>query len=117
MQTQNRNSTTRSSEVSSSEPSSQDGTSSLNLPEVTSEDLENQKQVTSVTYSNSNNSKILGVISCMFIGIGVIIILIVLLSSRKSGKNNLGRKRYGKIKRKKGKHLLADRYYRNIRRR
>ena len=106
-----------SSSEASSAVSSEEQTSSLNLPEVTPEDISSPRTVTSVTYVNSNNSKILGIVACVLIGTGVLIVLIVILSSRKSGGNTFSRKRYRKSGRKKNKHLLADKYYRNIKRR
>ena len=66
-----------------------------------------------VEESTQNNTQ-LGILAWVLIGVGILIVLIVLFTSAKSGgKKSIGRKRYhrGTYKSKR-KHLLDDKYYR-----
>jgi len=63
-----------------------------------------------------SNINLLGIISLACIALSVLIILAVLFSSnRRPPRGGSGRTRYHKPRRTKKKHLLNDKYYRNMR--
>lgn len=105
-----------SSEVSSaesSEVSSGDDSAVISLPSVGSL-LENDPTSSVVDNSNVNEkTRWIGFISWACIILGILVILIVVLSNRRPPRGS-GRKRYRSPKRSSKKHLLNDKYYRNI---
>lgn len=103
-----------SSEVSSEESSSEEPSSTISLPDVDSMDLSVPQMLGSGVEETTQNNTLLGILAWVLIGVGIIIVLIVLFTSAKSGaKKSVGRKRYhrGTYKSKR-KHLLDDKYYR-----
>ena len=103
-----------SSEVSSEESSGEEPSSTISLPDVDSMDLSVPQMLGSGVEETTQNNTLLGILAWVLIGVGIIIVLIVLFTSAKSGaKKSVGRKRYhrGTYKSKR-KHLLDDKYYR-----
>ena len=103
-----------SSEVSSKESSSEEPSSTISLPDVDSMDLSVPQMLGSGVEESTQNNTLLGILAWVLIGVGILIVLIVLFTSAKSGgKKSIGRKRYhrGTYKSKR-KHLLDDKYYR-----
>lgn len=102
-----------SSEISSA-PSSE-ASSEIVLPSVGS--IAENNPISSVAVDSSANSKLnwLGIISWAFIALGVLVVILVVFSNRRPPSGGPGRKRYHKKPgRSKKKHLLNDKYYRNI---
>ena len=103
-----------SSEFSWEESSAEEPPSTISLPDVDSMDLSVPQMLGSGVEETTQNNTLLGILAWVLIGVGIIIVLIVLFTSAKSGaKKSVGRKRYhrGTYKSKR-KHLLDDKYYR-----
>ncbi len=106
--------TTPSVDVTSSEPQE---SSTISLPEASDDEVSLPRVFASATdVSVDNNNKLFGMIAWACIGLGILIILVVLFSSRWNSGGSVGRKRYPSIGGKKKKRLLSDKYYRNIKR-
>lgn len=106
-----------SSQVSSavsSAVSSQAVSSAISMPDVDSADISVPQLLGSGVYVNPLNDKnvLLGVIAWVCIGLGIIIVLVVLFSSKKNAHRSMGRKRYHRKSLKTHKkRLLDDKYY------
>lgn len=103
-----------SSEVPSEASSEESSSSTISLPDVDSMDLSIPQLIGSGVEEPTENNSLLGILAWVLIGVGILIVLIVLFTSAKSGsRKSVGRKRYhrGTYKSKK-KHLLDDKYYR-----
>lgn len=105
---------TSSEESSSEESSSEESSSStISLPDVESMDLSIPQIIGSGVEEPTDNNSLMGIVAWVLIGVGILIVLIVLFTSAKSGSHkSVGRKRYhrGRYKSNK-KHLLDDKYY------
>ena len=93
---------------------SQQAESSISLPSVGSLPEDNFPSSLAGNSEAANHTSWIGIISWACIVLGVLVIVIVLLSNRRPP-HGPGRKRYHRPKRRK-KHLLNDKYYRNINR-
>ncbi|HIS68208.1 MAG TPA: hypothetical protein IAA58_02395 [Candidatus Gallacutalibacter stercoravium] len=105
-----------SSEESSSEEPSSEISAGPQLPDIDSEDLSVPLVVGSNASSGVEGNRMLGVAAWVCVGLGVVIILAVLLTSRRKGPpGSIGRKRYhrGSFRSRKGR-LLDDKYYRGL---
>jgi len=94
--------------------SEESSSSTISLPDVDSMDLSIPQLIGSGVEEPTENNSLLGILAWVLIGVGILIVLIVLFTSAKSGSHkSVGRKRYhrGTYKSKK-KHLLDDKYYR-----
>jgi hypothetical protein len=94
--------------------SSEEASSEIVLPSVGS--IQEENPLSSVTVDTATNKKMnwIGIISWICIALGVIVVLIVVFSNRRPP-SGPGRKRYRRPNRSRKKHLLNDKYYRNIR--
>lgn len=101
-----------SSELSSEEESS---SSQISLPSVGSVSEADPLSSAAANTDEAQKTKWIGIISWSCIALGVLVVLIVVLTNRRPPRG-MGRKRYRRSKRSNGKHLLNDRYYRNINR-
>ncbi len=97
-----------SSELFSSEESSE-----IALPSVNS--VEENNPLSSVVVDSAANKKMnwIGILSWVCIALGVIVVLIVVFSNRQPPRGGSGRKRYRRPSRTNKKRLLNDKYYRN----
>lgn len=96
--------------------SSQEESSQIVLPSVGS--IAEDSPLNSMAVEASSNSGInwLGIASWALIALGVLVVILVVFSNRRPPTGGPGRKRYHrKPARSKKKHLLNDKYYRNIR--
>ena len=110
-----------SSEIASGESSdvfsweSSAAESAISLPGVGSV-AENDPLSSAITNpGQAHRMNIQGLLAWACIGLGVLVVLIVVLSNRRPPRGP-GRKRYRRQKRGSGKHLLNDRYYRDLNR-
>ena len=110
-----------SSEIASGESSdvfsweSSAAESAISLPGVGSV-AENDPLSSAITNpEQAHRMNIQGLLAWACIGLGVLVVLIVVLSNRRPPRGP-GRKRYRRQKRGSGKHLLNDRYYRDLNR-
>lgn len=93
----------------SSEPETP-SSSSVSLPEVSA--VSEVDPLGSANRVPSNKMNLYGILAWVFIALGITVVLIVVLSNRRPPRGP-GRSRYRKPKRG-GKHLLDDKYYRDI---
>lgn len=91
---------------------SQASSSEISLPPVDSVSEVDPLASAASTSSGLNKP---GIIAWVCIGLGVIVVLIVILSNRRPPRGP-GRSRYHRTKRRRGKRLLSDKYYRGLNR-
>lgn len=102
-----------SSDLVSSE--SIEAQSTISLPGVGSV-VENDPLSSAITnLAQAHRMNVQGLLAWACIALGVFVVLIVVLSNRRPPRGP-GRKRYRRQKRNSGKHLLNDRYYRDLNR-
>ncbi len=107
--------------ASSEEPSdvfsgeSAEAESVISLPGVDSVDENNPFSSAMTNPEQTRKMNVQGLLAWACIGLGVVVVLVVVLSNRRPPRGP-GRKRYRRQKRGSGKHLLNDRYYRNLNR-
>ena len=117
METGSEETTSVSSEDSTSQDNSLSQSSEISLPEVSvdSEAAGIISKGTDVTPSNTTQTW-LGVVFWICIAIGILIVVVVIVAAtRKPPKGGTGKKRYErKPMTPKGKRILNEKYYRNI---
>ena len=88
--------------------------SGIELPSVG--DVSAASNITPEVVADNTRINWMGILSWAVIGLFFIVVLIVLLTNRRPPRGGSGRKRYrSPSRRKKGKHLLPDEYYRHLR--
>ncbi len=104
-----------SSDAAGGLSSEESSSSSISLPSVGSVSEVDPLSSAASNPDSAQNNKWIGIISWTCIALGVLVVLVVVLTNRRPPRG-MGRKRYRRSKRSSGKHLLNDRYYRNINR-
>ncbi len=103
-----------SSRVASSSSVASSESSTISLPGVDSvSEADPLASVADNSYSHQLNK--IGILAWVCIGLGILVILIVILSNRRPP-HRPGRSRYHRSKKKHGKRLLSDKYYRGLKR-
>ncbi len=87
----------------------------ISLPEVDSIPERDPLSSAAARPGDMQQAKLVGILSWVCIGLGILVVLIVVLSNGRPPRGP-GRKRYRRPKRSRKKHLLNDRYYRNLNR-
>ncbi len=102
------------SSVASSSSAASSESSVISLPGVDSvSEADPLASVADNSYSHQLNK--IGILAWVCIGLGILVILIVILSNRRPP-HRPGRSRYHRTKKKNGKRLLNDKYYRGLKR-
>ena len=104
-----------SSDAAGGLSSEESSSSQISLPSVGSVSEVDPLSSAASNADSAQNNKWIGIISWTCIALGVLVVLVVVLTNRRPPRG-MGRKRYRRSKRSNGKHLLNDRYYRNINR-
>lgn len=102
------------SSVASSSSIASSESSTISLPGVDSvSEADPLSSAADNSYAHQLNK--IGILAWVCIGLGILVILIVILSNRRPP-HKPGRSRYHRSKRKGGKRLLSDKYYRGLKR-
>lgn len=99
---------------SSGVAASAETSSEISLPSVGSVPEDNPLSSVIVDPVTNQRMNLIGIVSWVCILLGVLVVLIVVFSNRRPPRGGYGRKRYHRPGRTRKKHLLNDKYYRNI---